>query len=462
VTGVGQLFAYDEVRDGDRQRRPAYAKLAQRLGWDPVVPPPAVRERFRGQPLGDDHSILPVPLALTDADYRAVRDGVAQRARVLQMFYVDAFLGDQRFLRSGTSLTSELLSEMLSVIGTSVDYFRAWWSGHDRAEVRFVYGPDLVRDAAGRWVVLEDNVGCVGGCADTHFVAHAYREAIGRLEARPCPDMSRAVRRWLETLGLAPDDSGVVALVSDGDTLDEYLPARFEEDERRAQLMHEMGVDVVDDQGFERVCRRAEIRPDRLKAVVNIGVSSGPTWPLLRDVAFGQRHVAILNAPGTIVLGHKGLLPFIDEMIRFYTHEDPILVSPPTLLLQDGVLPGDLDSWVVKTATGCRGDGVFILRWQKPDQLNAVQQMIRKSWPMNAAVAQHYVEPSRIYVDDDAPIAYRVEVRAIAYVLDWQQVHVSEQSVAKLVRDEVPGHLNDVFRAASYAPVVRDTEIVEG
>jgi hypothetical protein len=453
---VPTVTAYNEVRGADGRLRAAYRRLEQRLAWDPACPPTVVRQRLAGRPLGDDHSVAPVPLALSEADHRRLYNGVAQRARALQQFYVDSFLGDQTYLRSGTPLTAALLDEMMSVIGTSVDYFRAWWQGHAPDEVRFVYGPDLVRDSGGQWRVIEDNVGCVGGCADSHFVGATYRQAAGDPEPQPAPDMSRAVSLWLDSLGLAPGDPGVIALVSDGDSLDGYLPATFDEAGRRARLLGDLGVAILDDHEFEKVCRRAQDHPDELRAIVNIGVTTGTTWPLLRDVAFGLRRVPMLNAPGTIVLGHKALLPFVDDMIRFYGLGDPLLATPRTILLTDGLLPDDDGDWVVKTATGCRCDGVFVLRWQQPDELDYLRVLLRGSWPANASVAQQYVEPSRLTLNGDHRCTYRVEVRALAYVTGWQQVSVSQQVVATLVADDPPGRLNDVFTGASYGAVISD------
>jgi uncharacterized circularly permuted ATP-grasp superfamily protein len=317
-----------------------------------------------------------------------------------------------------------------------------------------VYGPDLAREPGGCWVVLEDNVGCVSGCADTFYVYEAYRSATALSEGTIYPpDLSFAVSRWLESLGLSPHEPGVLALLSDGDYLDVYLPTRFEEDDRRIRLLERLGIQVVDDDGFERLCR-VSAPP---KAVVNIGVPSSRTWSLTLNIAFGRLKIPILNAPGTSVLGNKALLPFVGDMVRFYCHEDPILQVPPTILLRDGLLPSDLDRWVVKMAAGCRGSGVFILRAQAPDSVDGIRTLIRNSWPNQAAVAQRHFELSRLptAAGRGGP-TYRLEVRALAYVLGWQDVFVGERSLGKLVSSSNPGGLNNVACGGSYIPVIRE------
>jgi uncharacterized circularly permuted ATP-grasp superfamily protein len=445
---------YDEAFDDSGRPRPAYVALARRLRWDPLHPPGAVVQRLRGQPLGDDHRMLPVPLALDDAEYRSeIQAGIAQRARALQMFFADVVLDEGRYLHSGTELTRSLLDEILASEGTSLNELRHWWSGHNPSDIRFVYGPDLAREPSGRWVVLEDNVGCVGGCADSFYVFEAYQRATG-LPAGPCsrPDLAFAVSRWLESLGVAPHEPGVLALLSDGDYLDVYLPTRYEEDDRRIRLVQQLGVQIVDDDDFARLCEGGV----PLKAIVNIGVPSSRTWSLTLNVAFGQHKVPILNAPGTSVLGNKALLPFVSEMVEFYCREDAILQVPPTVLLRDGLLPTDHDGWVVKAAAGCQGTGVFILRAQAPDSLDAVRASIRTSWPTEAAVAQRYIELSRLWTARPSGAhTYRVEVRALAYVLGWQDVFAGEQSLGKLVSSSTPGELNNVARGGSYVPVIR-------
>jgi uncharacterized circularly permuted ATP-grasp superfamily protein len=399
--------------------------------------------------------MLPVPLALDDAEYRSeIQAGIAQRARALQMFFADVVLDEGRYLRSGSDLTRPLLDEILASEGTSLDELRHWWSGHSPGDIRFVYGPDLAREPGGRWVILEDNVGCVGGCADSFYVFEAYRSATALPAGPPSrPDLSFAVSRWLESLALSPDDPGVLALLSDGDFLDAYLPTRFEEDDRRIRLVQRLGVQVVDDDGFERLCRGAA----PLKAIVNIGVPSGRTWSLMLNVAFGRLKAPFLNAPGTSVLGNKALLPFVTEMIQFYCREDAILQAPPTMLLRDGLLPADVDRWVVKTAAGCQGSGVFILRAQAQDSLDAIRTLLRKSWPTEAAVAQRHFELSRLWIfGPSSAQTYLVEVRALAYVLGWQDVCVGEQSLGKLVPSSNPGNLNNVACGGSYVPIIRE------
>jgi len=245
-------------------------------------------------------------------------------------------------------------------------------------------------------------------------------------------------------------------MLSDGDALAAYLPKQFKEDGRRIQLVAQLGVQVIDDLEFERICASPETRA-YLKAVINLGVPSRNTWWLIHDVAFNQLRVPLLNSPGTLLLGHKAFFPFVGEMISFYCGEDPILQSPPTYILRNGLLPKDVDNWVLKTATGCQGDGVFVLKSQAPDRIEEIRSLVQSSWAKTLPIMQRHVELSRLRVEGlDSDNTYDVELRALAYIIGWQQVFVGEHSIGKLVLTGSSNRVQTVFSGGSYVPIVRE------
>jgi uncharacterized circularly permuted ATP-grasp superfamily protein len=439
---------FNEAFDEDGTLRPSYAALRRRTGWDPLHPTAAVAEQLRDQPLEDDTRILPVPVVIDDTEYQTViQAGVAQRARALQRLFADLVLGSGEILAAGIGLGEDLLSAILAVEGTSLERLRHLWTGHLRDGVRFVYGPDLVRDPDGRWTVLEDNVGCVGGAADCFFVADRYRTATGLdgcPACRPQPDLAVAVRRWLRRL--AAGRQGAVAVLG-CDTGDGPWAMRLHENARRRLILDMLGIPVIDPGRL----RRQSTADGHHVTVVNFDVDG--SWSDL----FNLPGAALFNAPGTGVLGNKALMPFIDDVIRFYTRQEPILRTPPTRLLTDGVLPVDTNNWVVKTAAGCQGTEVFVLRWQPRDRRDLVADRVRKEWSGVAAVAQRYVEPSRLTpAGPTAWDGYRVEIRPVTYVLDWQDAYVSEQPVGKVVSVYDARRLNNISQGACYAPVLRE------
>jgi uncharacterized circularly permuted ATP-grasp superfamily protein len=439
---------YDEAFDADGSVRAPYAALRQRAGWDPLRPGPKVAEQLLDRPLGDDTRILPVPLVIDDEEYRVtVQAGLTQRVRSLQHLFADLIIGSQQILTTGIGLTHDLLDEILAVEGTSLVELRDLWQGRGEDAIRFVYGPDLIRDPSGRWVVIEDNVGCVGGSADGHFVLERYRAASG-LDACPAcenpPDLARAIVRWRRHGHTSDDAVAVLGCEASGDG---PWAVQLKENSRRHRILDALGIAVVDRSQLDRLnCR------DRV-TVVNFDVDTSTGWTR----TFHRSDRELLNTPGTGILGNKALLCFIDDVIRWSTGHEPILPTPPTRLITDGQLPADVDNWVVKTSAGCQGTEVFVLGWQPRQRLETVQERLRKEWSGAAAVVQRYVEPSRLSpAGSGSWNGYRVEIRPVAYVLGWQDVYVSEQPVGKAVSTYDARRLNNISQGACYVPVLRE------
>jgi glutamate---cysteine ligase / carboxylate-amine ligase len=204
---------------------------------------------------------------------------------------------------------------------------------------------------------------------------------------------------------------------------------RLDENARRRLILDQLGIKVRD--------------PSESDAWLNFDCD-GATAEL-----FERSRVPMFNAPGTGALGDKALLPFVDDLIGFYLNEKPILRTPPTYLLSDGVLPSDPAGWVVKTTAGCQGTEVFVLDWQPKDRLGLIAERAVR------AVAQRYVEPSRLTLDGPGGWdAYRVEIRPVAYVLGWNDVYVSECPVGKAISVYDSRRLNNISHGACYIPVL--------
>ncbi len=388
-----------------------------------------MKRRFAGRPLGDAARGSAIPLVIGHEDCDAtLLPGIEQRARALQHFFADTMIGDGRFLHSGAGLTTSLLDGICRSEGTSLAELRAWWQQVTPREIRFVYGPDLARDCDGRWVVLEDNVGCVSGCADGFLLADAYAAVTGL--PRPRSDLVAAVEAFLGGGGAGLDDRGVVALLTDAHGARWFDGVRCDEDLRRRQVLTAAGVRVVGNDDLERIASETGAGLNTLTAVVNIGVPSQTTWPMLLEAFFGPSRVPLLNAPGTSVLGSKAFLPFVEAMVRFYLDEEIVLDAPQTILLADGALPAATEHWMIKPAAGCADAGVRDLSTSTREELGRLEAELAGSWPERGAVAQRRVTRSRL--PGPGGRSYAVELRAVAYAVGWQDVNIGHQHVARL------------------------------
>ena len=453
---AGLPLARDEARDARGRRRAPYRRLAARLRFDPLAPGATLRARLDDRPLGDDARILPVPLVLDAREHAAIRRGVRQRALALHAFFGELLAGGGG--RVAGCVDADVVER---VVAAQRGELRRAPAGD---EVAFVYGPDIARGPDGAWVVIEDNVGCVGGIADAHFVSRAYARAAGLPESEPASaDLVRALARWRVLLGDPPD--GWLAATRGCGPGDAAV--RIEEDRRRAELLGLAGARMLDgacvpSPGTDpdpptAIANFGALAPAAIAnlgalppaAIANLGTlpptasaNSGAPPPTAGAGAAPR----LLNSPGTGLLGDKALLPYVDEMIRRSSGEEPLLRSAPTCVQRDGALPEPREDWVVKTATGCGGDGVHVLGSRDGD--DAARASMRAAGRCGT-VAQRWIQCSTL---PDGPS--RIELRPIAYVLGRDEVFVGEQLVGKAVPAADRRALHNVSRGARYVAVL--------
>lgn len=304
----------------------------------------------------------PVPRVIDVADWRLLRRGLAQRGRALAAFVADVY-GERAIVAAG--IVPERVIE-------TADHLERDLVGRAPERFGWVAGLDLVRDGDGALMVLEDNMRTPSGIA----YALAAREAVdASLPVAPPPgrlDPRRALALLADTLrAAAPEgvERPAVALLSDG-------PANSAWYEHRA-LAAALDIpilrpdDLILDGG--RLCSRGPggaARPldvvyrrtdeDRLRTP-----EGEPTWlaeKLLGPLLAGT--LAVVNPFGAGVADDKLAHAYVEDMVRFYCGEEPLIESVRTYDLGDpevldAVFPR-LDELVVKPRTGHGGSGVVV------------------------------------------------------------------------------------------------------
>ena len=361
--------AYDEAFSQDGSPRPLYATLIDGLdGADLAGVAGGIAEHLHGREVtfgaepAREFRIDAVPRLLDGKEWGGLERGLAQRARALAAFVSDVY-GDQEIVAAG---------HVPARVVESAAYYEPWVRGIEVPRQGYVLGPDLVRNADGVLRVLEDNIRTPSGLA----YLLAARTA---LDAQ-LPVVAPAVRRetsqvlaWLvETLRAAAPaaiDDPRVAIVSDGPSNSAWYEHRelaratglalF----RPADLLVRGGrlhgrVDGGGAEPIDVVYRRTD--EDRLR-----DHSGRPTWLaelLLPPVRRGA--LSVVNPLGAGVADDKLAHAYVEEMVRFYLDEEPLLESVPTYDLGDGevrdaVLPR-LGELVVKPRGGLGGDGLVV------------------------------------------------------------------------------------------------------
>jgi uncharacterized circularly permuted ATP-grasp superfamily protein len=360
---------FDEAFAKTGTARPPYVAVIDALARQDLV---ELRERVRsnidriGLSFGPGVPMVvdPVPRVIDAAEWEALEAGLLQRARALNAFLVDAY-GDQRIFEEG--IVPRRLLE------TSQGYEPRMRGLLDPGvPPATVAGMDLIRDAEGELLVLEDNLRMPSGAT----YAIAVREAVG-------PELGPAARTGLRT----PDDyvgrlgeairaaapagrsEPISAILSDGPESGAYY-----EHER---LGRELSLPVVTPAQLSQARGRlhAQVGRDRLQLDVvyrrldedRLTDPDGTLTPLgeLLAPALESGRLRCVNAIGTGLADDKLAHAYVAAMIRFYLGEEPRLRSVPSYDLSDpearAEVMGRLEELVVKPRDGFGGHGVTIM-----------------------------------------------------------------------------------------------------
>jgi uncharacterized circularly permuted ATP-grasp superfamily protein len=367
--------------------------------------------------------IDPIPRVIGASEWQELADGVAQRVRALELFVKDVY-GDRKIVKAGVvpaaGLTHAQHYEPL-LMGAG-EHVRSWIT---------VAGLDVVRDSDGSFKVLEDNLRTPSGIA----YAVATREVMSAHLPPPTGLRVRSLDAAFRTLGNALRAAGgcedpVVVLLSDGELNSAFyehstiarsldLPlVRIEQlSVRRGRLLAALP-------GGERAVDVVYRRTDEDRLSDDHGKPTGIAQLLLEPILNGK--LACVNAFGTGVADDKLLHAYVEEMVRFYLGEEPLLRSVPTYdPSQPGVLATVLeriDELVVKPRSGHGGYGVVIGPHARPEDLRATAAAL--SAAPERFVAQETVMLSRHPTVTDGRLEQRhIDLRPFA-ISDGEAVHV--------------------------------------
>ena len=354
---------FDEAHTPDGHPRPPYRGLLDQLreadlGLLAAEVDADLEQRgvaFGAEPFRVD----PVPRILAPEEWAGLERGLTQRARALNAFLADVY-GERAIVRAG--VVPERVVE-------SAEHFEPWMLGVGlHGPHAPVVGFDVVRGADGEFAVLEDNARTPSGLA---YAAAARTAVDARLAHGPGRAFDTRFGELAEAIRMAdPSGSGdpFAVLLSDGPANSAWYEHRVfaralgipivtprELEVRRDRLWLRSGdrerqVDVVYRRTDEDRLRDARLRPTWLADLLLAPLRNGS--------------LGVVNAPGAGVADDKLAHAYVEDMVRFYLGEDPLVRSVPTLDLtarhtRREVLDriGEL---VVKPRAGHGGRGVVV------------------------------------------------------------------------------------------------------
>jgi uncharacterized circularly permuted ATP-grasp superfamily protein len=296
-----------------------------------------------------------VPRVLPREDWIRLETGLKQRVRALNSFIHDIY-HDQQILKAGV-----IPAEMQGVDVPGGIYAH-------------IAGIDIVRDDAGEFKVLEDNLRVPSGVSymleNRKMMMRLFPELFSSHRVAPVdhyPDVLLDNLRSVAPIGVA--DPTVVLL-----TAGAHNSAYFE----HAFLAQQMGVELVEGQDLfvrdEAVFMRTTLGPRRVDVIYR-RIDDDFLDPLVFRpdsmlgvpgllTAYRAGRITIANAIGTGVADDKSIYPYVPEMIRFYLGQSPVIPNVHTWVLRreedrEYVL-AHLPELVVKEVHGAGGYGMLI------------------------------------------------------------------------------------------------------
>ncbi len=254
----------------------------------------------------------------------------------------------------------------------SADYFEPGMVGYKPPSGVWigVAGLDIVRDHTGEWMVLEDNVRTPSGFAYLHATRRALLEHISVPPDATPRRLDGEIDLLADALRAAAPESArghrapLAAVLTDG----EHNSAYWE----HAWLSRQLGIPLVEPSELEVQGAELWLRPRGLREPRRIDVIYRRTNADRLDSDIGRLlieplragRLGLVNQYGTGVADDKLTHAYVEDMIRFYVGEEPVLRSVPTYdLAQPGQLEEALDVFdqlVLKPRAGHGGVGVLI------------------------------------------------------------------------------------------------------
>jgi uncharacterized circularly permuted ATP-grasp superfamily protein len=405
--------AYDELFAGPGEVRPEFRRAAAALG---------LRDRHafaRSQGLAEKallsqgvtfsvysdsrgtEKIFPfclVPRLVGAAEWARLEKGLVQRVRVIEAFLDDIY-GEQRVLRE-PHVPGDL------ILGAKA-YEPKLRGVRPPGGVRVhVAGIDLIRDPAGTFRVLEDNIRCPSGVSyvleNRLLSKRILPDALDKARVHRVDQYPAKLAAALRSVAPCDPDEALAVVLTPGPYNSAYFEHTFLARTMGLELVQAPDLYVDDDEVWLRttrgprrvhvIYRRTDdafldpgfFRPDSM-----LGVPG-----LVRAWAAGT--VALANAPGNGVADDKAVCALVPDLIRFYLSEEPLLEQVPTWIC---ARPEDhryvverLDQMVVKAVDEAGGYGMLM----GPQASRAERDEFRRRIDAEPRryIAQHRVELS--------------------------------------------------------------------
>jgi uncharacterized circularly permuted ATP-grasp superfamily protein len=307
-----------------------------------------------------------IPRIITRPEWEDVTAGLVQRLKALNLF-IDDLYHDQAVIADGV-FPRDLLDNSVN--------FRPECRGiSPRGGVwAHISGSDLVRDATGRFYVLEDNLRVPSGVSymleNRQVSKRVFADLFRDLDILPVDSYTERLGSLLRALSPRDAVEPVLAVLTPGIFNSAYYEHVLLANRMGAHLVEGSDLVVEDDVVFMRTVSglvRVDViyrRVDDLFLDPEVFIPESVLGPAGLMRAWRAGNVAIANAPGAGVADDKVVYSYVPELIRYYLDEAPTIANVETWRCLDpddrAFVLAHLDTLVCKPANESGGKGVTI------------------------------------------------------------------------------------------------------
>ena len=322
---------FDEVFKATGEPRPLYEPLLRGrdgAGLGALQATMQVQLAERGVEFGPPHSRAPfgvdaLPRIFPAELWADMEKGLIQRVTALNAFLADIY-GERKVIEAGV-IPARILDEAM--------HYEPLMEKIDSPVVAQVAGPDLVRGSDGRFSVLEDNLRSPSGLAYAAVGRQVLED--GFADAGYSPRSFEPTYDFLAAAIRASDPTGSgdpsMALLTDGP----ISSAWFEHQE----LARRLNIPLVSPGDLKVSGDNLTTVVDGVERNINVLYNRSSTERLTlpddRVTPVGELlvepmlagNLAVANSFGTGVADDKAVHCYVDELIRFYLDEEPLLTN---------------------------------------------------------------------------------------------------------------------------------------
>ncbi|GAB3371191.1 circularly permuted type 2 ATP-grasp protein [Spongiibacter taiwanensis] len=308
-----------------------------------------------------------IPRVIGEVEWKRTEEGLKQRVKALNMFINDVY-HDQQIFKDGV-VPDYLLKDSKNFRPecVGVNPPRGVWA--------HICGCDLVRDADGKFYVLEDNLRVPSGVAymleNREISKRVLPELFETNDILPVDDYPEKLLSMLASVSPRKVRQPVIVILTPGIFNSAYFEHAFLAQQLGVELVEGSDLVVGEDDcvymrtisGLERVdviYRRIDdlfLDPEAFNPDSVLGAAG-----LMR--AWKAGNVGLVNAPGAGVADDKVVYAYVPKMIEYYLGEKAILPNVETYLCDDPeqreYVLANIEKLVVKPANESGGYGMLV------------------------------------------------------------------------------------------------------